>query len=215
MKTENTLPCDPTAISSLEEERLRHDAQWGKAIFLIICGWKKKAYMTLCKVRNAFMKILSVQKNTFRSMWAGGEEALWYLLFHKAVEINFLLYSEASVDDQTGVCVAEDSKAGRQAVVLSSARNSMTERTEKMSMLTKVKVGKCSNHFNQNVFISNCLSINCPEMTSKSPEWTTFACPAFQKVCKSGNTPHSDITKGTYTSNLYICTVLMIQGGSG
>lgn len=38
MKTENTLPCDPTAISSLEEERLRHDAQWGKAIFLIICG---------------------------------------------------------------------------------------------------------------------------------------------------------------------------------
>lgn len=62
MKTENTLPCDPTAISSLEEERLRHDAQWGKAIFLIICGWKKEAYMTLCKVRNAFMKILSVQK---------------------------------------------------------------------------------------------------------------------------------------------------------
>lgn len=126
--------------------------------------------MTLCKVRNAFMKILSVQKNTFRSMWAGGEEALWYLLFHKAVERNFLLYSEASVDDQTGVCVAENSKAGRQAVVLSSARNSMTERTEKMSMLTKVKVGKCSNHFNQNV-LSHCLSINCPEMTSKSPEW--------------------------------------------
>lgn len=65
-------------------------------------------------------------------MWAGGGEALWYLLFHKAVERNFLLYSEASVDNQTGVCVAEDSKAGRQAVVLSSARNSKTERTEKI-----------------------------------------------------------------------------------
>lgn len=49
-----------------------------------------------------------------------------YLFFHKTVERNFLLYSEASVDDQTGVCVAEESKAGRQAVALSSAGHSMT-----------------------------------------------------------------------------------------
>lgn len=72
MKTENTLPCDPTAISSLEEERLRHDAQWGKAIFLIICGWKKEAYMTLCQVRNAFMKILSVQKKNKKNKTHSG-----------------------------------------------------------------------------------------------------------------------------------------------
>lgn len=36
-KTQYTLPCDPTAISWLEEDRLRHDAQCGKEIFLVIC----------------------------------------------------------------------------------------------------------------------------------------------------------------------------------
>lgn len=143
-----TLPCDPTAISSLEEERLRHDAQWGKVIFLMICGLKKKeAYMTLCKVGNAFMKILSVQKTTKnKHSNAGGGGAVWYLFFHKAVERYFLLHSEASVDDQTGVCVAEDSKAGRQAVVLVSARNGTTE---KMLMQVKwlgVGVVNCTPH---------------------------------------------------------------------
>lgn len=47
--------------------------------------------------------------------------AVWYLFFHKTVEKNFLLYSEASVNDQAGVCVAKDGKAGWQAVALSEA----------------------------------------------------------------------------------------------
>lgn len=43
MKMQLNLPCDPTAISSLEEDRLRHVAQWGKEIFLTIYGEIKES----------------------------------------------------------------------------------------------------------------------------------------------------------------------------
>lgn len=55
METEDTLPCDPTAISSLLQERLTHETQWGMAIFFIICGGKKNKNR-LCKVPKVFVE---------------------------------------------------------------------------------------------------------------------------------------------------------------
>lgn len=90
--------------------------------------------MRLCRVRNAFIKN-SISTKPCKVVV---RVAVWYLFFHETVERNFLLYSKAGVDDQPGVCMAEDSKAGRQAVALPSARHGMMEQIE-----WKVKVEKC------------------------------------------------------------------------
>lgn len=99
-----TLPCDPTAISSLLQERLTHETQWGMAIFFIICGRKRKKIDCVRFQRYLWKKYPIACKQK-------GLE--WYLFFPKAVEAKLFFDSKASVDHQTGVCRAEDSKAGR------------------------------------------------------------------------------------------------------
>lgn len=60
-------------------------------------------------VKNVVMQILLVQKKqNIVEQVVIVSVAVSHLFFHKTIERNFLLYSEASVDDQTGVCVAKD-----------------------------------------------------------------------------------------------------------
>ena len=87
------------------EERPKHVAQWGKAIFFIIC--RKTDDIT-------HINHVEIQKKYPHNEAEGAA----YLFFSQAVEGQLFLYSVACVDHQVRVCWAEGSQAGRWAVIL-------------------------------------------------------------------------------------------------
>lgn len=104
-------------MSSLLQERLKHEAQWRRAIFFIICSQQKQ--ITYCvRLQTHLWKFIQQEKPQHSGRGVQEEEQQWYLFFSKAVEGQLFLYSVASVDHQTGVCRAEGSQAGRWAVIL-------------------------------------------------------------------------------------------------
>lgn len=114
-KQDPSLPFDPTAMSWLLQERLMHVAQWGSAIFFIICC-QKTYYDVWDSASNICRE--QVEHKTQHGGRGVKQRQRRYLFFNKAVEGQLFLHSVASVDHQTRVCRAESSQAGRWAFIL-------------------------------------------------------------------------------------------------